>query len=213
MPGSQGFSRRYIVTSMVALSAIVGALLVLHTLTISDVTLLPPVALDNTSLALLALLVFLWLLPLMRSITLPGGTRIDLRDTWPATAAVRRIPPMERPKEVVGEPTTTWRLLLPGNAKVGLAGLRMAIEEKVREIAARSKFPEATLGENLYQVSRRLRSAGVMTADEENAILSVAQVCGQAVDASEIPSEVAATIADLGETVLQLLEEKLEIPE
>ncbi len=89
----------------------------------------------------------------------------------------------------------------------------MAIEEKVRELTARSKFPEATLAENLFQISRRLRSTGTLTADEENAILSVAQVCSHALDASEVPFEVAVTIADLGDTVLQMLEEKLEVPE
>jgi len=196
--------RRISRETSIALSIIVVVFLILHTI-------LPGNAVDPTTVGLLVLLIFIWLLPYVKEITLPGGVKIAY-SLEEAKEAVNKVPfegpAQQQASESPESPREreVWRNVLAEDANIGLAGLRIEIESRLLRLAgpqAREKFETAP------GLISQLRLKEILTADEANAIRSVVRVCNQAVHAKEIAAEVVQATAELGDRVLRLLDAKL----
>lgn len=200
---------RALLAVMISLTAIVVVFLVVHSF-VKEVTV------DTTTVALVGLLIVIWLLPFATSLKLPGGASVELRDLEAASAKVEAvesatarpvISPVKRPAQSEG---ITWKDLLDTDVNIALAGLRIEIERRIRElghladVAGRSER-EYSLGD----YTRRLSAAGVLTRLENEAIMSVVEVCNRAVHAKEVSAEAANRASRLGDFVIDLLDRKI----
>src|SRR6266480_2932523 len=176
-------------------------------------TILPSTTVDTTTLGLLALIVFILLLPYVSEIGLPGGGHITLGSLRQVRDAVNRLPVQASVGQGVVGPTEisprgeVWRRVLAEDVHIALAGLRIEIESRLQKLAgtrASGKF-EGALG-----LVSLLQSERVLTPIEADAIRSVIKVCNEAVHARHISAEAAQETADLGEFVLRLLNAKLQ---
>jgi len=196
----------------VILALVIVAFLIIHSA-------YPKTVVDATTLGLLGLLILVMLIPFAKSITLPGGGGVNLLDEF-ASAKVaadqatkeqqqkgqaRSLAPM-KPHE------PSWRNFLDVDANIALAGLRIEIEERVRELAHKRGIVGDRDLSTTRVILRRLQSEGVLTDSEHHAIESVVNACNQAVHATEIPSNAAYLASDVGETALKILDQKLSAP-
>jgi hypothetical protein len=190
------------------LATILAAFIIAHLI-------FPTVAVDTTTLALLAMFVVVMLLPFAKSISLPGGVSFELKDVEPAKEAVQAaISDAATGREEVSVARKTerpayWRALLSDDANIALAGLRIEIERRMLELAEKTgATPVRPMG--LGELIRILLEKGILSRDEEAAIRAVLDVCNRAVHARTISPEAAQLAADLGDQVLRILDSKLK---
>lgn len=195
---------------MAVLSAIVVLFLFIHTF-------LPSTTVDTTSLGLLALLIFIWILPFTSAIKLPGNIEIDL-NTESVAKAKRDVDNVTRSMaaqgtRIIGAPTPIheqpiWKALLRSDVTVALAGLRLEIEMNVRQLAQAAQLPSEERSQSLTNLMTSLQTRQILTPGEADAVSSVVTVCNQAVHAERVSPEATQVATDLGDTVLGLLQLK-----
>jgi hypothetical protein len=196
---------------IVLLGVLVAAILVLH-LVIGNSNV------DTTTLGLLTLLAALAILPFARSITFPGGTKVELLSALSeAGSAVGELkkaePSIALTPAPVSLPTSeraVWRDLLDSDPAIALAGLRIEIERRVRRLAEGQGVPADRLRRPIAALLREPAVRELMEPPEITAILEVVYVCNRAVHAESIPDGVAHETADLGEFVLRMLDLDIE---
>lgn len=193
---------RTVIIIVILLSSVIGFFLILHTVE-------PESNVDATTLGLLGLLIAVWCLPLAKSVTLPGGAKIDLRDSSLKVAIDSR-----RSLEVT-QPTirtagtnleNTWQRLLSSDRNLALAGLRIEIERLLREMGKRTGLSDDRIA--MGSLVARLAESGTLSDSEQRLIQSVLSVCNRAVHGANVTPEAAALTADLGDTVVRILRMK-----
>src|SRR6266699_5865787 len=104
---------------LLGLTILVLLFLILHTSSAS-------ITVDSTTLGLLVLLIFIWLLPYIGEIVLPGGMRITIKQVERAQEATSKIAPQapigQEPIQGVSRSGELWRRILAEDANVALAG-------------------------------------------------------------------------------------------
>jgi len=201
--------RKILIYISMVLAAVISVFLIAHLF-------YPGLTIDTTTIGLLGLLVVVCILPFAKSITLPGGSGITFeRKVARAQRAVNAaIPEKERAEIATKKPTIvkpqdmTWRDLMQSDVNLGLAGLRIEIEKKLGLLAKKNgiDLTRATISEMV----RRMVTTGVLLRNEEQAIQSVVSVLNAAVHGQKIPDDAVGLASDLGESILRILDAKLE---
>src|SRR5262245_40373902 len=90
---------------------------------------LPTLAIDPTTVLLLAVAILPWLRPVLQSVELPGGLKLNFKETEEEAERIGLLAPA--PKEA--EPT--YIAIAKEDPTLALAGLRIEIERRLRRIA------------------------------------------------------------------------------
>lgn len=139
----------------IVISIIAGLLIVAHLCW-------PNIKPDAATLALIIAGILPWLGPIIRSIELPGGFKIELQDI---RAATRKIE-MGRAARSIAPPSASshdqsleyLRDILKTDASLALVGLRIEIERRLHFIAEKHELPEIarSAGALLNELTKRL---------------------------------------------------------
>ncbi|MEM3448174.1 MAG: hypothetical protein QXP38_04745 [Nitrososphaerota archaeon] len=120
----------------------------------------PQILIDTTTIALIIIMIFPWLIPYVKTIKLPGGTEIDFKEE--VERAERLSQGLKIPKvtvkmyEVRPTPELTYHDLFKTDPNLALASLRIDIERKLREVAKRKELKrEYGLGTILQELASR----------------------------------------------------------
>jgi hypothetical protein len=189
----------YIVVSVGTL-----ALLVLHTLKVRGV------AVDTTSLGLLALLVIIPLAPYIRRISAgPVSAEIGTREARELRRTAADLPLVTRRTQLsaptpTSEPTIDE--LIARDPPLGLAKLRIELEQELRRLYYRGDTTPA-LGRqpSLSQMTRTLRERQVLPPEIAGPLEDVIGLANRAVHGAYVAPDAAGEIADVGLRVLALL--------
>ena len=202
------FPRRLIYLSTVV-SVICISLIILHAI-------FPKAPVDTTTVALLVILIFPWLLPYVKTIKLPGGTEIDFKDDVQKLESLSQkssgIP--SKPMRVLTSrltpsPSSPSRLeLLQTDPNLALASLRIEVETKLREIAAKKKLSVTDERTPLRQVLYALHSQKTIRSPEFDMLNIIIDACNRAVHAEKIDTATASEIVSIGESAILYLDSK-----
>ena len=196
----------------IVLAVVIGALLVLY---LSK----PDATIDVTAMGLLELLILVMLIPLASKIVLPGGTEIglmagllaakDATDKAARALGQKGQPGLMPPKglSMVSQPS-----LLDARSRIPLEPLRIEIEKRLLALAQKSGIEADLKKGRIGDTLEKLRSKGILTDPEMSAIEMVHTVSRQPVRAGAIPSSALYFAADIGESIFQILDEKLSRP-
>lgn len=176
----------------------------------------PSIAIDTTILGLFGLLILVCMIPFSKSIGLPGGGKIDLSDDL--EEAKKTVDEVE--KESKQKPTPyrflspspedmTWIQIVKNDPNIGLAGLRIRIEENIRQLAKKNDIAQSEI-EPLGSLTKRLRQNEKLSLNEFLAIQQVTKICNKAVHAQDLSSRDVDLAVELGEDVLGILDSKLK---
>lgn len=191
----------------VLVSLLCGFLIIIHAV-------YPQFAIDTTTIALIIILIFPWLLPYIhayiKTIKLPGGTELTFREEvqqlerLSKRSRISRFPveemPPTRPPPV--EPTR-WALFRV-DPNLALASLRIEIERKLREIARQRQLRVERLP--LRRVLNTLHSKKVIATSEFKILNLIIDVCNRAVHAEKVDMETTSRILDMGDSALLYLD-------
>ena len=177
----------------------------------------PEAAIDTTTVALIIILIFPWLLPYIKTAKLPGGIEITTREVQQLEDVTRRsaigtIPiAIREPSRIVPPPPPsqpTRSMLFKVDPNLALASLRIDIERKLREIALRRGVNVERLP--LGQALNILHLREIIGSSEFESLRMIINVCNKAVHAEKVDPALALRVLDVGDLALQYLDSKIE---
>lgn len=195
---------RYLKLVSIGISLICALLIIIHAI-------FPQFSIDNTTIALIVILMFPWLLPYIKTAKLPGGFEITTREIQElvevtARSAIGTIPVAMRPS-TRRRPPSAYFMLFKTDPNLALASLRIDIERKLRAIATKRQYDIGQLP--LSQVLAVLRDREIIGPSEVKSLSMIIQVCNKAVHAEKIGPDLALTVLDMGELALRYLDSKM----
>ena len=177
----------------------------------------PRFAIDTTTVALIIILIFPWLLPYIKTAKLPGGIEITTREVQQLEdvtlrSAIGTIPVAMRPPRrrvpPPPPPQPTRSMLFKVDPNLALASLRLDIERKLREIARSRELDVERLP--LRHVLNILHLREIIGSSEFESLSMIIKVCNKAVHAEEVDPALALRVLDMGDLAVQYLDSKIE---
>lgn len=182
----------------------------------------PSLKIDFVTVVLLVVAVLPWLAPLVKSVELPGGFKIELQDVKEAAEAVIQAPTatsavrlgasadIKFEAEVIrrGEATVaSLRNVAGTDPNLALVGFRIEVEKRLRDLA---KSRDIDPSRGLSSVFRELRSRELLPGSVVSALDDLIALGNQAAHGRTVDPEAAAWVFDKGPEVLASLDRLLE---
>jgi len=171
----------------------------------------PQFSIDSTTIALIVILIFPWLLPYIKTAKLPGGIEITTREIQQleevtarsaiGTLLVTMRPPTRR------HPPLTYLTLFKTDPNLALASLRLDIERKLRTIAKKRQIDVRRLP--LWQVLNILHDREIIGPSEFQSLKMIIEICNKAVHTEKVDPYLALRILDIGKSALGYLDSKI----
>ena len=165
--------------------------------------------LDPLTLGLIVLAVLPWLVPMLRSVELPGGLKIELRDFKALEKEAEKAGILDEDAQDAGPAPSQYSFLLVADSDpvLALAGLRIEIERKLIELseAAGLEFRRASVGRLLNSLDRR----ELLPPDTSGFLRDILGLLNQAVHGAEVEPDAAAWVLDRGPKILRTLERQI----
>jgi len=199
--------------AQIALSVAILALIILHVV-------LPKLAIDSITVTFLVLLLIVWVLPWIKSFKIPGGTEIQMREVEKAQESLAKVDLPRRPQPPTNltitaidgvelDKSSLRDQLLDQDPNLALASLRIEIEKRLRELAAkRGIFVQKIAG--VMQVTQILRQRGALDPKLDSSLLEIIALCNRAVHGAMVETEVARRTVALGEDLLSVLDNLIQ---
>jgi hypothetical protein len=180
----------------------------------------PKWAIDSITVTLFVLFLVVWILPWVKSLEIPGGTVIRMRDVEKAQESLAKIDLPRRP-----QPPTNVRItaidgvelnklslrdhLLNEDPNLALASLRIEIEKRLRDLATkRGFFVQNFIG--VSQVTQTLTQNGALDPKLSSSLSEIIALCNRAVHGATVEPEVARRTIVIGEELLSVLDDLLQ---
>jgi len=180
-------------------SFVCGVLIIIHAV-------YPQFSIDTTTIALIIIMIFPWLLPYIRAIKLPGGTEVTFKEE------VRRLEQLSEKSQISKisaelqpppstEPTR-WTLFKV-DPNLALASLRIDIEKVLRKIASQRNIQVERVP--LRKILYALHYKKIIGSSEFKTLNLIIDICNKAVHAEKVDASTASRILDIGESILLYL--------
>lgn len=169
----------------------------------------PTITIDGVTVTLLAVAAIPWLAPLFQSLELPGGIKVHFKE----------LEDVKKKAEVAGLISTAqiqggasrhvyaFEAVAGNDPNLALAGLRIEIETRLRELAQRKKLSNAT--KSIRQLTEDLVAVGVLGSEEVSAINDLLPLLNRAVHGATVDERASQWALDFGPKILLALEERL----
>lgn len=183
----------------IGISIVALAIALLHIL-------VPSLKVDAITLGLIVLAVLPWLAPLVKSVELPGGVKIELQDVERA-AAQSRGAGLLTPGPEVTKPEHSFLLVAQQDPNLALAGFRIEIERRLIRLA-NAKGIEVKHA-SIRQLLQALNQHKVLTPEQLEALANLTSLLNSAVHGAPVApaaaSEAMAIAPDLLESLDRLI--------
>jgi hypothetical protein len=168
----------------------------------------PNIAIDAITIALVVIAILPWLSPLVKSLELPGGWKVEFQELQKAasradTAGLLAAEPSR------SEDSFSFQSISERDPNLALASLRIEIEKRLSKLAEVNNV-EQHRPMGIGQLLRILVKREVLT-DEERSILSdMVNMLNAAVHGATVDRQSADWAIDIGPRLLTSLDERIE---
>jgi hypothetical protein len=168
---------------------------------------LPSLAVDAITLALLVIAVLPWVAPLVKSVELPGGLKLELRDLERATARADTAGLLAAEPSSV-EQEFSFEAVAARDPNLALAGLRIEIERRLTLLARAHRLQLGRL-RGVGQLLQTLTSASVLRSDEQSVLADMIGLLNAAVHGADVDQRAAEWALDVGPRLLTALDQRI----
>lgn len=167
----------------------------------------PKLAIDAITLGLLVISVIPWLGPLVKSLELPGGWKVELQEMYDMTARAQDAGLISEQADV---PTAeySFELVADRDPNLALAGLRIEIERKLLRLSDQHQIPLRSRG--ISQLLRELSERGVLTNDQRSVLTDLVGLLDSAVHGATVDQRAATWAMEIAPGLLQSLDKLIE---
>lgn len=168
----------------------------------------PSLALDPITLALIIIAILPWLSPLIKSLELPGGWKIEF---WELQRAASRA---ESAGLLASKPSKTeeafsFESIAKRDPNLALAGLRIEIEKRL-SLLARAYCISSDRPTGINQLLRALTQAEVLTDEERSILFDMTNLLNSAVHGATVDSRAADWAINIGPRLLTSFDDKIK---
>ncbi len=155
----------------------------------------PAISIDGIILGLIAIGLLPWFQPLVKSLELPGGVKIELQDVKGATEKiapsvdVQPVPEEEKRLVAKAEPVKFISQVSEQDPNLALVGLRIEVERLLREIAASAGIDVEQRGANA--LLSELRKRKVIPEVVETGLMEFVSLGNQAAHGARVSRDAA----------------------
>jgi hypothetical protein len=171
--------------------------------------LLPHIAIDAIALALIVIAILPWLAPLVKSLELPGGWKVEFQELQKAasraeTAGLLAAEPPE------AEVLFSFQTIANQDPVLALAGLRIEIEKRLLRLTDVYDLNGSRRPLGVGQLLRLLERAEVLTNEERWILADMVNLLNSAVHGADVDSRAAAWAIEVGPRLLASLDERIK---
>lgn len=183
---------------LVTLGAIVLALIHLF---------FPSLSIDATTLGLLVIALIPWLAPLVKSLELPGGLKVELQDVQEIADKAEEAGLLASGTRQQ-EPEHSFQLIEKRDANLALAGLRIEIERRLVAIGEKHDLQGPFRG--VSHLLRALDRKQVLTHEQRSVLSDLIGLLNSAVHGATVDPQAAAWAMETGPDILESLDRLLQ---
>lgn len=184
----------------VIISVVVGLFLLAH-LFVSRVEV------DPIAIILLVLVIAPWLAPILKSVELPGGVKIEFKDLEKIRESAAEAGLLKMPLEKKEE--LAYVSIADQDPNLALAGLRIEIERRLRAIA--EAYGINIERKSIRQVLRQLSIGEAISQGQATVLNDLVVVLNEAVHGAEVDPRVTEWAIEVGPSFLAVLDERLAL--
>lgn len=166
----------------------------------------PAVKIDAIVVALLVFAILPWLGSIFKSVELPGGMKVQYQDLKKAEARAEEAGLLTTapPPKMDGR---VFAVIAEHDPNLALAGLRIEIEKRLREIASSNHIREDARG--LTQLMRQLRKVGAISESDESVLRDLTGLLNEAVHGAKVDQRAAQWAIEVGPQLLATLDKRI----
>jgi len=167
----------------------------------------PSLAIDAITLGLLVIAVLPWLAPLVKSLELPGGWKIELQEMKQATDKARGAGLLSSSPD---SPTVShsFQLVADSDPNLALAGLRIEIERRLVTLCEKNDLQVRS--RSVGQMLRALDQKGILTSEQRSALSDLTGLLNSAVHGAKVDSQAADWAMEIAPDLLESLNRLIE---
>ncbi|HJR72484.1 MAG TPA: hypothetical protein VJ806_02445 [Luteimonas sp.] len=162
----------------------------------------PYIAIDGITLGLLVVAVIPWLAPLVKSVELPGGLKVELQEIQKAAEKAKEAGLLE-PSEEAPKIEHTFLAVAQNDPNLALAGFRIEIERRLVELCERNGI--STKNRGLGHLLRSLDEKNVLTPEQRSAISDLTSLLNSATHGAKVEPQAAQWALDIAPELLDSL--------
>lgn len=168
----------------------------------------PNLAIDAVALALIVIAILPWLAPLVKSLELPGGWKVEFQELQKAASRA------ESAGLLAAEPSPeesafSFQSIASRDPVLALAGLRIEIEKRLARLAEAHGLNEGRRPLGVGQLLRLLTQAEVLTNEERSILADMVHMLNSAVHGADVDPRAAAWAIEIGPRLLTSLDERV----
>lgn len=168
----------------------------------------PNLSIDSITIALFIIAIIPWLVPLIKSLELPGGYKFELQDLEIAKNEAEKAGLLSKEEESPESSQYSFQMVANDDPNLALAGLRIEIERKLNEIAESRSIDSHHKG--VRQLLEILSQHNVLTNEERSVLADLSGLLNRAVHGAEVDNRAAQWAIEIGPRILKALDEKLK---
>lgn len=168
----------------------------------------PTIRIDAITVTLLGIAVVPWLGRLFRAIELPGGLKVEYRELLEAErkAEDAGLLSSAAEKRTQSRHIYAFESVAGEDANLALAGLRIELESRLRELAKARSIPIET--KSIRQLIYELTARGVLSSKEASAIHDLLPILNRAAHGASVDERGKAWVLEIGTRLLDTLDDK-----
>jgi hypothetical protein len=183
-------------------------------------TIWPNFKLDATYTVVLVIAALPWLAPVIKSIELPGGLKIELHELKEATQKVTSLPATTKTIEFTNarrpigaaaqspDPFALIREIASTDSTVGLVAFRIELERRLVLLAQKYQIDASRRG--VGQLLRELQKREAIPASVASGLTDLIALGNQAAHGAKVSDQAASWMLDVGPRVLGVLDDLIE---
>jgi uncharacterized protein YecT (DUF1311 family) len=174
----------------------------------------PDLKIDAIFITLIVIAIIPWLEPLLKSVELPGGLKVEFQDFKKLEDEAKKAGLIKSDKnpeitEVKHSETYSFIEIAEQNEELALVGFRIEIEKRLRSLA--DKY---SIESNRYSVTRLIEALAkeeILTIAEKTSLIDIISTLNKASHGMEYDQRSANWVIENGPKILESLDDKLEI--
>ena len=167
----------------------------------------PLLAIDAITLALIIIAILPWLEPLVKSLELPGGWKVEFQELQKVASRAETaglLAAEASQKEV----DFSFQSIANRDPILALAGLRIEIEKRLLQLTKIHNLNQRH-STSVGQALRALTQAEVLTNEERSILADMVNILNSAVHGGDVVPHIALWAIDIGPRLLTSLDERI----
>jgi len=168
----------------------------------------PAFEIDAIALSLLGVAAIPWLLPLLRSIELPGGLKFEFKELQETQHRAAKAGLLEEQPDLSQEHEFSFQNLADEDPNLALVGLRIEIERRLVRLARSAGISKTRAG--VGQLLRLLGERSILTHEQRSVLADMVVLLNSAAHGKVADQQSAQWALDVGPKLLTTLDRRIE---